>query len=299
MLLPMSPPRHGANLLVVGDVHNHWRVADREFIEHSSCDLAVFVGDLGDEDAAMAQAIAEIDAPKVIMLGNHDAWQSFSLKRPTPKLRAVIEKVGAHHFGYGLRECYAGGCSLIGARPFSWGGKSLRSVELYRELYGIASPEESAARIVETARRAEHRDLILIAHNGPKGLSLDPGDIWGKDFGQPGGDWGDEDLRLAIEQIEGSGLRVRAVIAGHMHDRLTQPRGSVRTRFVRRNGTLFINAAVVPRVRRGDDGTDWGHFVSVRVVAGDVVEVRELWVDTHGVVRRNAQPEVRELPRVS
>lgn len=295
----MTLPRHGANLLVVGDVHNHWRPADREFIEASACDLAVFVGDLGDEDVGMAEAVASIGVAKVIVLGNHDAWQSFSLKRPTQRLRAVIDKLGADHIGYGLRECYAGGCSLIGARPFSWGGQSLRSTEIYRELYGVASPEQSAQRIVDLARRAEHRNVILIAHNGPKGLSSDPGDIWGKDFGQPGGDWGDEDLRLAIEQIEQLGLRVRAVIAGHMHDRLSHPRGGLRTRFVRRNGTLFVNSAVVPRVRRGDDGSELGHFLRLHVENGDVVDLRELWVDDRGAVRASRQPEVRELPRVS
>ena len=295
----MYPSKPGANLLIVGDVHNHWRAADRDFLERSGCDLAIFVGDLGDEDVAMAEAIAAVNVPKVIILGNHDAWQSFSLKRPTNKLRAVIDRLGDAHIGYGLRECYAAGCSVIGARPFSWGGKSLRSPELYRELYAVSSPEQSAERIVELARRAEHRDLLVIAHNGPKGLSPESSDIWGKDFGKPGGDWGDDDLRLALDEIERLGLRVRAVIAGHMHDHLHHPRGEQRTRFVRRNGTLFINAAVVPRVRNRGDGHEVGYFLRLHVAAGDVTDVRELWVDGKGNLHNSALPEVRELPRVS
>lgn len=284
---------------MVGDVHNHWRPADREFLERGGCDLAVFVGDLGDEDVKMAEAVAGVAVPKVVVLGNHDAWQSFSQKKPTAKLRAVMAALGDDHLGFGLRECYAAGVSLIGARPFSWGGQSLRSAELYRELYGVGSAEESAERIVELAQRAEHRDLVIVAHNGPKGLSREPADIWGKDFGNPGGDWGDDDLRLAIEKIDGLGLRVRAVLAGHMHERLAQPRQGVRQRFVRRDGTLFVNAAVVPRVRRAEDGTEVGHFLRLVVRDGEVVDLHEVWVDGEGQVRRTIRPDVRELPRAS
>lgn len=294
----MVQPRHGATLLVVGDVHNQWRDADRHFVERSKCDLAIFVGDLGDEDTDMASAIAAIRHPKVVILGNHDAWQSFSHKRPTPRLRGVIAALHADLLGYRVRENYAAGCSLIGARPFSWGGKSLRSPEVYRDLYGISTIEQSADRIVELARTCEHRDLLIVAHNGPTGLSSEPNDIWGKDFGDPGGDWGDADLRLAIERIEAEGLRVRAVIAGHMHDRVSQPRGSLRTRFVRRGGTLFVNAAVVPRLRIAVDGTELGHFVRLKVREGEVEEIAEIWVDVDGHVRHVSHPEVRELPHV-
>ncbi|MEZ5967087.1 MAG: TIGR04168 family protein [Planctomycetota bacterium] len=294
----MTASRRGATLLVVGDVHNHWRPADRAFVEGSGADLALFVGDLGDEDAAIASAIASIRLQKAVILGNHDAWQSFSLKRATGRLRRVIAALKDDLLGYAVRECYAGACSLIGARPFSWGGQSLRSVELYRELHGVGSMEQSAQRIVEMSRRCEHRDIILVAHNGPKGLSSEPADIWGKDFGNPGGDWGDEDLRLAIERIEADGLRVRAVVAGHMHDRLMHPRGALRTRFVRRQGTLFVNAAVVPRLRSVGDGPELGHFVRLQVCGGEVTELAEIWVDGEGQIRHVSHPEVRELPHV-
>lgn len=285
-------------MLVVGDVHKHWRDADREFVERTAPDLAVFVGDLGDEDVAMAEAIAAVKRPKVVLLGNHDAWQSFSRKRPTQRLRGVIAALADDLLGYGIREWYEAGCSVIGARPFSWGGKSLRSPEIYRELFGIGSVEQSADRLVELARRCQHRDLMIVAHNGPKGLSSDPTDIWGKDFGQPGGDWGDEDLRLAIARIEDEGMRVRTVVAGHMHDRLSYPRGATRTRFVRRNGTLYVNAAVVPRLRVLADGTEVGHFVRLHVAGGEVSDIAEIWVDAAAEVRLTTHPEVREMPRV-
>lgn len=292
----MTSPRTGATLYIVGDVHNHWREADRAFLESARCDLALFVGDLGDEDAEIARAIAKVDVPKAVLLGNHDAWQSFSQRRTTHKLRAVLDVIGDDHLGYGLRECYEGGFSLIGARPFSWGGASLRSSELYRELYGVASMQESASLIVDLARRAEHRDLVVLAHNGPKGLSNEPADIWGKDFGTPGGDWGDEDLDVALDRIRDSGLRVRMVIAGHMHERLAHPRGALRQRFVTRDGTLYVNAAVVPRLRPGEGSNDVGHFVRVQMRAGEVVEVTELFVDPYCRVQKTVRPEVVSLP---
>ena len=112
------------------------------------------------------------------------------------------------------------GISVVGARPFSWGGQSLRSPELYDEIYGVRTMRQSAAAIVDAARNAQHRDLVILAHNGPLGLGSQTNDIYGKDFGKPGGDWGDYDLALALQRIEGFGLRVREVIAGHMHHRL-------------------------------------------------------------------------------
>jgi uncharacterized protein (TIGR04168 family) len=292
----MTSPRSGATLYIVGDVHNHWREADRAFLESVPCDLAAFVGDLGDEDAEIAEAIARVDVPKAVLLGNHDAWQSFSHRRTTPKLRAVLDVIGDDHLGYGLRECYEGGFSMIGARPFSWGGPSLRSSELYRELYGVASIQESASLIVDLARRAEHRDLVILAHNGPKGLSEEPGDIWGKDFGTPGGDWGDEDLQLALDRIREIGLRIRLVIAGHMHERLAYPRGAVRTRFVTRDGTLYLNAAVVPRLRPGEGTNVVGHFVRVQMSGGEVGEIAEVFVDPYCRVQKTTYPEVLALP---
>ena len=298
MLPRMTVEPTGATLHVVGDVHGHWRDADRSFLEQRGDDLALFVGDLGDEDVAITERIAAIETRKLVLLGNHDAWQSFQQKRPTTKLRRILDTLGNDHLAYDVHECYAGGVSVIGARPFSWGGKSLRSPELYRELYGVTTHAESAARIVDAARRAQHRDLVVLCHNGPKGLSWASSDIWGKDFGQPGGDWGDEDLELALEQIAALGLRVRAVIGGHMHARLLFPRGGQRTRFVRRGETLFCNAAVVPRVV-GEGREQVGHFLRVRVRGGAVVGYEEIWVDGEGKVAREDRPVTVELPRVS
>lgn len=289
------PSESVATLTVVGDVHRWWRPADATFLERTRPDLALFVGDLGDEDVGIVRAIASLPVPKAVILGNHDAWQSFGRKTATDKLRESLDILGDDHVAYSVREVPAAGVSLIGARPFSWGGQSLRSPELYDEIYGIHTMRQSAAAIVDAARNAQHRDLVILAHNGPLGLGERPDDMFGKDFGKPGGDWGDRDLALAIQRIEGFGLRVRAVIAGHMHHKLVHPRSGLRTRFVRRGETLFLNAAYVPRVQKTADGDELSHFLRTRWQAGRCVAVEEVWVDVHGDEREAVAPTFVEL----
>ncbi|MBL8751703.1 MAG: TIGR04168 family protein [Planctomycetes bacterium] len=293
----MSPRQDDpvATLTVVGDVHRWWRNADATFLERSQPDLTMFVGDIGDEDVEMVGRIAELPVEKAVMLGNHDAWQSFGRKVSTPKLREILSLLGDDPRASGVREGARGGISGVGARPFSWGGPSLRSPELYDEIYGIHTMRQSAAAIVDAARNAMHRDLVILAHNGPLGLGDETSAPFGKDFGKPGGDWGDRDLALAIQRIEGFGLRVRAVIAGHMHHKLVHPRGGERTRFVRRGDTLFLNAAYVPRVRQTAGGEDLSYFLRTRWRSGECMGVEEVWVDVHGDEREVHTPTIVEI----
>lgn len=288
-------PRARATLIVVGDVHRHWRAADGIWLVRSRPDLALFVGDLGDEDTEMVSLVAALQVPKVVMLGNHDAWQSFQQHRATAKLQESLDLLGEEHLAYGIREVPEAGVSVIGARPFSWGGQSLRSPELYDALYGVRTHRQSAARIVDAARRAQHRDLVVLAHNGPLGLSQEPRDIYGKDFGRPGGDWGDRDLALALERIADLGLRVRMVVAGHMHHRLVHPRGDLRQRFCRQHGVLFVNPAVVPRVREAAEGGAESYFVRTHWADGHCLGVEEVWIDESGDERSAAPAPFADL----
>jgi len=293
--VPQTPRTSTATLTVVGDVHRWWRPADSAFLERTRPDLSLFVGDLGDEDVEMVRLIADLSVEKAIILGNHDAWQSFGRKTSTGKLRESLDILADDHIAYAVREVPQAGISVVGARPFSWGGQSLRSPELYDEIYGIRTMRQSAAAIVDAARSAHHRDLVILAHNGPIGLGSETHDIFGKDFGKPGGDWGDRDLALALQRIEGMGLTVRAVIAGHMHHRLLHPRGSERTRFVRRKGTLFLNSAFVPRVRQAEDGAELSYFLRTRWQSGECVGIEEVWVDLHGDEHSASEPGVVDL----
>lgn len=285
-----------ATLVAIGDLHGRWRPADQAYLERAQPDLALFVGDLSDtEEAAMVEKIAAVDVPKAVILGNHDAWRSIRDRKVTGELHRSLHALGSSNLHYEVRDVPAAQVSVVGARPFSYGGEVLRGEEVYDELYGVRDFEASAERILRAAQRAQHLDLVLLAHNGPTGLGAAPADLCGKDFGKPGGDWGDRDLELAIDLIEGWGFRVRAVVSGHMHHKLLHPRGAERRRFVRRNGTLFVNCAVVPRIERDADGVELAHFVRMRWEQGDCVGLEEVWVDGNGREQRCASPTVIDL----
>jgi len=284
--------------VAIGDIHRCWREVDAVYLERSQPDLAMFVGDLGDEDVEMVRRIADVSVKKVVILGNHDAWQSFAKKEVTEKLNESLDVLGSDHIAYSVREVPEAGISVVGARPFSWGGQSLRSPELYDEIYGVRTMRQSAAAIVDAARNAQHRDLVILAHNGPLGLGSETNDIFGKDFGKPGGDWGDYDLALALERIAGYGLRVRAVIAGHMHHRLLHPRGAERRRFVKRGDTLFLNCAVVPRVERNANGEELSYFVRTNWQDGECLSIEEVWVNSHGGEHSSTPVQVEVIDHV-
>ena len=283
-LIDLTPSAHhnAASLVAIGDIHRCWREVDSAYLERTQPDLAMFVGDLGDEDVEMVTKIASLSVKKAVILGNHDAWQSFAKKKVTEKLNDSLDVLGEDHIAYSVREVPSAGVSVVGARPFSWGGQSLRSPEVYDYIYGVHTMRQSAAAIVDAARTAQHRDIVILAHNGPTGLGSNTDDIYGKDFGKPGGDWGDYDLELALKRIDSLGLNVRAVIAGHMHHRLLHPRGAERKRFIKRGDTMFINTAVVPRVERDKDGNELSYFVRTNWREGECLSVEEVWVDTHG-----------------
>ena len=300
-----------ATLVAVGDLHRRWRPADRAYLERSQPDLAMFVGDLSDtEETEMVEKVAAVEVPKVVLLGNHDAWRSIEEQEITQELSDSLAALGSTHLAYGVRDVPAAQVSIVGARPFSYGGPGkrgergavLRGAAVYEQLYGVGDFKASADLIMKAAQGARHSDLIILAHNGPTGLGSDPADFCGKDFrdrkvhgDKPGGDWGDKDLELAIEAIEGWGYRVRAVVSGHMHHKLLEPRGAERRRFVRRGHTLYVNCAVVPRLVRDRDGHELAHFVRMQWEGGECRTLEEVWVDANGRECKVVVPEVIDL----
>lgn len=261
----------------MGDLHGQFDTQDAQFIAERGAELCVFIGDLGDEDPEITRRVMATPAPLKVLLGNHDAWESFRLDRVTSRLRAVLDVLGDAHFAYQSIDLDSLGVSLVGCRPFSWGGPSLRSPRVYAELYGVATHRDSANRIIDAATSARYGTVVLIAHNGPRGLGSRPGDIYGKDFGRPGGDWGDVDLRIAIQELKKRGLRVKLVVAGHMHHHLAFPRGKTRRLLVVKDNTVYVNPARVPRIYR-DGGVIVRHYLSILIERGEVIDISELYV---------------------
>lgn len=257
-------------IAVIGDVHGRWTEADRRWFERSDYQLVIFVGDLAtfrDDGRAVAGHIARLAKPALLMPGNHDGIALPHLAVETVGPRALLPLVSLAQHARRRRFAEAahplalcGYCShpvstpfgeltLIGGRPHSNGGPTLAFRSLLQRLYQVDSLEKSAARLERLVDEATG-DIIFFAHNGPTGLGERRDALWGCDFKLEEGDWGDPDLGHAIAYARARGKRVRAVVAGHMHQRLKG--GGQRRWRERRGDTLFVNAARVPRVERAN-----------------------------------------------
>ena len=83
-----------------------------------------------------------------------------------------------------------------------------RCHDFYTHMFGCASFEESAARTSEAIEAADAEDaVVVVAHNGPTGLGSSHWSICGKDFVKEGGDFGDLDLRLALDAAASNASR--------------------------------------------------------------------------------------------
>ena len=258
-------------LYVAGDLHGQWDDADAAFVESQDA-TAIFTGDLGDEDVAIARRLSQLRCEKAVMLGNHDAWFSMRGRASTERVRAQLDALDEAFIGYACRAFAGGALAIAGARPFSWGGGWRSLGRFYEELFDVTTDEQSVAKIRAAAARVPDVPLVLVGHNGPHGLGDGPDAIYGRDFQRPYTDFGDRDFAQALrELVERDGRRVVATVAGHMHSRTMM--GTPRRRIVTANGITHVNAAVVPRHARG-----LRHFVRI-VVDAEQVRAADVWVD--------------------
>ncbi|MEM7244984.1 MAG: metallophosphoesterase [Acidobacteriota bacterium] len=237
------------SIAILGDLHGH---LDPELDAPllAAHPVRLCTGDLtpnrGRERFAIAMGLArnlaELDAHTI--LGNHDGPTCFT-GRSFPKSYLRLEKaLGEHHLGGRRVELPEHELTLVGARPLSCGGPSIRFPVPEREDWTL---ERWAESIVENVLAAEHEHVIVLAHDGPTGLGDRRDSIYGCDFKrEEEGDWGDADLRMALDEVTRLGRPVTAVVAGHMHHQLIG--GGERVPIVREGPTLHVNAAVVPRV---------------------------------------------------
>lgn len=263
---------------VVGDVHLRWGDEDVRDLNGSEHDLLLFVGDLGGyrhrETLRVCRSIGRLRKRTLVMPGNHDGPSLAALagevlgrqgllgrlnRGQRARVEALAEALGpAQVVGYSRHEV-APDLDLIAARPHSMGGPDLHFARYLREQFGIASLADSATRLRELVDESSASRLLFLGHNGPTGLGDRRTDLWGCDFRPEEGDQGDPDLAEAIAHARMRGKDVVAVVAGHMHHRLRG--GGLRSWQARRDGTLYVNAARVPRVFDQGSGTLRHHLV--------------------------------------
>jgi uncharacterized protein (TIGR04168 family) len=274
-------------IAIVGDVHEQWEKEDAIALKHLDIDLVLFVGDLGNESLSVVSAIAAIDLPKAIILGNHDAWYTATdwgrKKRPyNPKLqdrvKTQLDILGDTHIGYGKLDFPQFNLTVVGGRPFSWGGSEWKIADFYQERFGITGFADSTNKIVASVKSAKHDQIIFIGHNGPKGLGTEPESICGKDWKPMGQDFGDPDFTEAIAIAKQMGKNVPLVTFGHMHHHLRHTKQRLRDQVVAKDQTVYVNAARVPRIITTETEKK-RNFTLVTLRSPQVAEVSLLWIN--------------------
>jgi len=269
-------------IAVVGDVHDQWQEADRLALHHLGVDLVLFVGDFGDESVEIVRAIAAVDLPKAAIMGNHDAWYVSRRHKPhtEDRIQQQLDLLGSDHVGYSFQDFPNLHLSVVGSRPFSWGGQEWRNSNFYRDRYGVNDFEESTERIMSAVQESGQQNIIFLGHNGPLGLGDRYWDICGRDWLPEGGDYGDPDLAAAIAQTRLLGKNIMLVAFGHMHhDLLRISQDKMRTPvYIDAPGTVYLNAARFPRIVPTPTGSD-RNFSLVTINNGIVTQASLVWLN--------------------
>ena len=277
------------NLAIIGDVHLAFNKKDVAYFNGSDIDLILFVGDLaqytGRGGRRIARVLALLNKPTLIIPGNHDNVSAVQMLSETLGLNGLSDALGRGQRGRftpyqeGFGPVILGGYSLhsfvfgtyafdvIVCRPHSMGGQRLHFQRYLSEAFGVFSFEDSVQRLKERIDESNVNTLIFLSHNGPTGLGASRDDIWGCDFRSEQGDYGDADLEAAVAYAKSVGKQVLLVAAGHMHHALRG--GGTRKWITRREETLYVNAAKVPRIE-DVRGVKIHHHVRVEL-KGDTV----------------------------
>lgn len=277
---------------VLGDVHTHFGPEDLRDLDGAGYDALLFVGDLASytERGGLrtARRMAGLRTPAFMICGNHDGtWLPQLAAETLPPLFRLRPAFG-HRQGRRvarLRRALGpvrlaayeridlGSHALVVARPHSNGGPGLAFGRELQRAYGVRTMEDSAAKL-RALFADDSKPLVVLAHNGPRGLGSAPEDPCGRDFAPHAsslpGDWGDADLQAALAAAP---TPPQAVCFGHMHHALKT--GGAR-RWTHRDtaGTLHVNAARVPRV----DEAGRRHHVRLTLPAdGSAAAAEEVW----------------------
>lgn len=281
-------PTPTLTIAVVGDVHDQWEERDNLALQALAVDLVLFVGDFGNESLPVVRCIADLPIPKAVILGNHDAWYTASDwgRKQSPynhagedRVQTQLDWLGETQVGYGKLDLPQFQLSVVGSRPFSWGGPEWKSKRFLRDRYGVRNFQESAAKILSHVQITAYKNLIFLGHNGPYGLGSQAEDICGRDWQPLGSDHGDPDFATAIAASRNLGKTISLVTFGHMHHRLRHTQQRLRTRVVQDNhGTVYLNAACVPRIL-DQNGDRYRNFSIVSLCEHQVSQISLIWVN--------------------
>ncbi len=236
------------------------------------------MGDISEGDIKTLKKINSLQIPSFVILGNHDRGHDKTGEMLAKQIRILKEK----YCGWKLKV-FDNKVNIMGARPCSSGGGYFLSKEMIG-VYGPLAEEDSANKIIKCSLDAR-KDLpfLIIAHSGPSGLGSDPESICGKDWKIPAMDWGDRDLSRAISQIQKERF-IDLVIFGHTHNKLKRNLGQ-RKMFLRdKTGTAYLNAAIVPRYKKNEQGVIYVNFSWVEFENRVLRHVSQRWYSPSGLI---------------
>ena len=293
----MTDIKQKITIAVVGDVHDLWDSEDEAALKHLGVDLVLFVGDFGNESVDIVRQVATLDLPKAAIMGNHDAWYTASYwgQKQAPydqtkedRVQQQLDLLGETHVGFAKLDFPQFNLSVVGSRPFSWGGEVWRNENFYRDRYNVNNFAESTTRIVNAAKSTAYDTVIFIGHNGPTGLGDQPEDSCGKDWKNLGGDYGDPDFAEAIDKVRALGKSIPLVTFGHMHHSLRHRKDRLRTMInTSPEGTIYLNSACVPRIKVEKSGQE-RNFSLVSLDRGKIMQVSLVWLQQNGEISSNS-----------
>ncbi len=284
---PQSSTDSSITIAVVGDVHDLWDDGDRAALQHLGADLVLFLGDFGNESVDIVRQISQVPLPKAAIMGNHDAWYhatDWGRKRcpydmdKENRVTQQLDLLGDAHVGYRQLDFPQFGLTVVGGRPFSWGGRKWKHRKFYKQWFDVSNFEESYERIRAAVDAATHNTVIFIGHCGPAGLGDRREDPCGRDWKPSGGDYGDPDLQRAIAYAKEQGKTVPLVAFGHMHHHLRHREDRLRDHLRTDQETIYLNGAYVPRIVTDGD-KQRRHFSLVTLVGQQISRVAQVWVD--------------------
>ena len=135
-------------IAVVGDVHGQWEENDNLALENLGVDLVLFVGDFGNEEVSIVHLVADLNLPKAAIMGNHDAWYTASQwgheqcpydRTKEDWLQAQLDLLGTAHVGYAKLDFEELNLSVVGSRPYSWGGSQWKNKAFLHDRYGVSN----------------------------------------------------------------------------------------------------------------------------------------------------------------
>lgn len=271
---------------LIGDIHGYWNERDIDYFNTSDYDYLFFTGDLLGSPFLKKPDFSNLKKRSYLIPGNWDGtsfWGIFGevLGSPTLiQLGSMGQSRRERRFYNNTRPlsllAYSSvvlskdlDLSLIVGRPHAMGG-GVSFLPSLRKTFGISSLEDSIDKYKALIEKTKEKNLFFLSHNGPLGLGKERNSIYGADFKKTGGDFGDEDLQVAIEYAKSIGKKIPVVLSGHMHHKIGNNKERETLHYS--GGTFYVNGAKVPRIQEGK------HFHTKIEWDGGGATVVPIWV---------------------